>query len=254
MDYNINAGVGTDYQADSPGDGLLEHNRAYLGWLEDVFARHPDLVIENCSSGGMRLDYAMLQRHSVQSTSDQMDYRRYGTISAAAPSGVTPEQSAVWAYPLKEAGREEVIFNMVNALLGRIHQSGALDGQTPEGFSLIAEALNLYKTELRDRIKTGVPIWPLGLPAVDAGWTSVGLVCEDGDEKTIYLSVWRFGEGENVCQVPLSQFKDRKVEASCIFPAEDSKTEGLVRWESTSGLLEIKLDNPYTARLFKFKL
>ena len=58
IDYNINAGIGTEYHSDSPGDGLLEHNRAYLRWLDGIFTDYPDLVIENCSSGGMRMDYA----------------------------------------------------------------------------------------------------------------------------------------------------------------------------------------------------
>lgn len=62
MDYNIEPGIGTEFQADSPGDGLLEHERAYLGWLDRLFNRYPDLVIENCASGGLRMDYAMLSR------------------------------------------------------------------------------------------------------------------------------------------------------------------------------------------------
>lgn len=59
MDYNINAGIGTEYAADSPGDGLLQHNRAYLSWLKNIMARYPQLVIENCGSGGLRMDYAL---------------------------------------------------------------------------------------------------------------------------------------------------------------------------------------------------
>jgi len=121
MDYNINAGIGTETGADSFGDGLLEHNRAYLAWLDRIFIRYPQLVIENCSSGGMRMDYAMLSRHSIQSTSDQEDYVRYASIAAASPAALTPEQSAVWSYPLSEGDDEEVIFNMINALLLRVH-------------------------------------------------------------------------------------------------------------------------------------
>ena len=41
MDYNINAGLGTETNADSAGDGLLQHNRAYLDWLDATFARYP---------------------------------------------------------------------------------------------------------------------------------------------------------------------------------------------------------------------
>ena len=69
MDYNIEPGIGTEVDADSFGDGLLEHERAYLAWLDGIYKKYPDLVIENCSSGGLRMDYAMLARNSIQSTS-----------------------------------------------------------------------------------------------------------------------------------------------------------------------------------------
>ncbi|MGN0633517.1 MAG: glycoside hydrolase family 36 protein, partial [Oscillospiraceae bacterium] len=64
MDYNIEPGIGTEQNAYSVGEGLMEHERAYLAWLDGVFKRHPDLIIENCSSGGLRMDYAMLSRYS----------------------------------------------------------------------------------------------------------------------------------------------------------------------------------------------
>ena len=60
MDYNVDGLEGTEYLADSPGQGLLEHNRALLSWLDDVLARYPELTIENCGSGGGRMEYAML--------------------------------------------------------------------------------------------------------------------------------------------------------------------------------------------------
>jgi alpha-galactosidase len=34
MDYNIEPGIGTELQADSYGEGLLAHERAYLAWLD----------------------------------------------------------------------------------------------------------------------------------------------------------------------------------------------------------------------------
>ena len=40
MDYNIEPGIGTEVDADSFGDGLLEHERAYLAWL-DAFIKVP---------------------------------------------------------------------------------------------------------------------------------------------------------------------------------------------------------------------
>ena len=65
FDYNINGGIGTEVGGVSAGHGLLDHNRAFLGWIDGLFARHPGLVIEACSSGGGRVDYATLARHSI---------------------------------------------------------------------------------------------------------------------------------------------------------------------------------------------
>ena len=45
MDYNIDAGLGTEIDADSFGDGLLEHNRAYLDWIRSIKQKYPDLIV-----------------------------------------------------------------------------------------------------------------------------------------------------------------------------------------------------------------
>ena len=82
MDYNIDGGIGTEVDADSFGDGLLGHNRAYLDWLRGIKAKHPSLIIECCSSGGMRMDYAMLGEGHLQSVSDATDYLKNAGISA----------------------------------------------------------------------------------------------------------------------------------------------------------------------------
>lgn len=123
------------------------------------------------------MDYAMLSRYSIQSTSDQDDYRYYCTIAANSPSALTPEQSAIWSYPLREGDREEVVFNMVNAMLLRIHQSGHLAELTQERRDLVKEALDIYKT-IRKDIKNSVPIWPIGLSQFHDEWTCLGLQSE----------------------------------------------------------------------------
>ena len=112
----------------------------------------------------MRMDYAMLSRHSLQSSSDQMDYRKYAAIAAACPTAVTPEQCAVWSYPVEKGDEEEVIFNMVNAMLMRIHQSGHLAIISLERFSLVKEGIEYYK-EMREGIRESLAFWPLGLPS-----------------------------------------------------------------------------------------
>ncbi|MDQ8738219.1 alpha-galactosidase [Paenibacillus sp. LHD-38] len=246
MDYNINAGIGTESDADSYGDGLLQHNRAYLSWLDKTFAKYPDLVIENCSSGGMRMDYAMLSRHSIQSTSDQEDYVKYAAIAASSPAVLTPEQSAIWSYPLREGDDEEVIFNMVNALLLRVHQSGHLAELSPRRRELVKEALDYYKI-IRGDISAALPFWPLGLPTQQDDWISYGLRHED----RIYLAVWRIKGSSPTVKLPLARWKEQQLEMRCVYPAESHGTEMV--WHEAEGMLEVSLQDVRTARLFELR-
>ncbi|MBY9080372.1 alpha-galactosidase [Paenibacillus sp. HN-1] len=248
MDYNINAGIGTESNADSYGAGLLEHNRAYLRWIDGVFARYPELVIENCSSGGMRMDYAMLSRHSIQSTSDQENYVNFASIAAGAPAALTPEQAAVWSYPLREGDDEEVIFNMVNALLLRVHQSGHLAELSPRRRGLVKEALDLYK-RLRSDIVEALPFWPLGLPDADAasGWISLGLA--RGDRR--YIAVWRTGGDEPAAELNLKELAGREADVSCIYPREHGCS---LEWRAEEGVLKAAIPPGITARLLELTL
>ncbi len=198
MDYNINAGIGTQQDADSAGDGLLGHNRAYLAWLDSVFVRYPELIIENCGSGGMRINDALLLRHSIQSSSDQTDYLRYAAIAAAAPAAVTPEQNAVWSYPLQDADAEKTVFNMVNAMTMRIHQSGHLGRLGEENLALIREAVDYYKS-YRHLIGHSYPFWPLGMPSYDGQRFAVGFA----NAECAHLAVWRADDPEDVVRLPL---------------------------------------------------
>lgn len=244
MDYNIEPGIGTEVNADSFGDGLLGHQRAYLSWLEGVFERHKSLVIENCSSGGLRMDYAMLSRYSIQSTSDQDDYRLYATIAANAPSALTPEQAAVWSYPMRKGDREETVFNMVSAMLLRIHQSGNINGIGEDCRDLIKEGIAVYKS-IRKDIKDSVPFWSLGLSRYSDDWVSVGLKCENKS----YLAVWRRG-GDDTCILPIPHYKGRDVRVRCIYP---SYNEYKFSYNNNSSSLSVKFDEINTARLFELE-
>ena len=295
MDYNIEPGIGTELDADSAGDGMLGHERAYLKWLDSVFDKYPDLVIENCSSGGLRMDYAMLSRYSIQSTSDQEDYREYAAISANVPTGCTPEQAAVWSYPMTDGisedlhngedgltgggeqgytggDREEVIFNMVNVLLRRIHQSGHLARLSPENFALVIEGISLYK-DIRQDIRIGLPIWPCGLADNQDDWMCSGLMipdaCKDdictqmeNDFKHAYLAVWKRDKIKGASDdqdIPIGRYfrkdcsrtgsKDgADIEVSCIYPA--AETPALHEYDAESGILHIHFPGRSMARLY----
>lgn len=232
MDYNINAGIGTELGADSDGDGLLEHNRAYLKWLEDTLERYPDLIVENCGSGGMRINDALLLRHSIQSSSDQTEYTSYAAISAAAAAAVTPEQNAVWSYPLTDADAEQVAFNMVNAMTMRIHQSGHLAGLGTGRLALVREGIEYYKS-YRHLISRSVPVWPLGMPAF--GDQRICVLFEN--EECAHLAIWRIDDSEEVCALPLDHMKHVPGRAEVVYP---KKLPCQIRWQAESRMLEVR--------------
>lgn len=244
MDYNINGGIGTETDADSFGDGLLGHNRAFLTWLDRLLIRYPDLIIENCGSGGLRMDYAMLSRLSIQSTSDQTDYSLYQYIVSALPLVLTPEQSAVWTYPLRTGDREEAIFNMVNSMLMRIHQSGHLNELTPERLALVKEGLDYYKT-YRQEIPGAETFWPLGLPSYQDAWVSLGYQMKG---KTI-VALWRREGGPQSCLLSIDHLKGHKGQWRCAYPHTDAPA---FQWFEDTGELAVQFGKEKMARIFEF--
>lgn len=196
LDYNIVVDPGTCAPGDvSPGAGLLGHAHAYLDWLSDVLDRHPGLVVENCASGGMRMDGATLSVTQLQSTSDQQDPLRFPPIAAAAPTAVPPEQGAVWAYPQPEYDDDLISFTLGGALLGRIHLSGHLNRMSEHQLGLVRDAVGTYKA-IRADLARAVPFWPLGLPGWTDEWLALGMRVPGGAS---YVSVWRRG-GESEVQ------------------------------------------------------
>jgi len=245
MDYNINAGPGTERDADSVGDGLLQHTRAYLAWLDSVFERYPDLVIENCSSGGMRMEYSHLSRHSIQSVTDQTDYIKMAAISANCMTALTPEQAAIWSYPLRDGDCEEVVFNMVNAILLRLHQSGRLAGLEPERFELVREGIRYHKSICKELCR-GLPFWPVGLASMNDEYFSAGIDCGN----KLYVAVWKTKGEKGAVTMPVKYAANRKSTARCAYP-KMSETE--FTWDEKEGILRVTL-KPGTARIFEITL
>ncbi|MEV4413762.1 glycoside hydrolase family 36 protein [Catellatospora sp. NPDC049609] len=212
LDYNIDPGAGTDRDAASPGQGLLGHNRAHLAWLDAVLDRHPGLILENCGSGAMRMDYALLSRLQLQSTTDQQNPLLYPPIAAAAPMSILPEQAANWAYPQPDMTDEQIAFTMCTGLLGRLYLSGHLDHMSPAQAGSVRDAVAAHR-EIRADLARAVPVWPLGLPGWSDAWISLALVAGD----TTYLTVWhRTDPGRIVLHLP--HLAGRHVEIGTLYP------------------------------------
>lgn len=215
LDYNVTPGTAADGDL-AGGDALLEHSRALLRWVRELQARHPAIVFENCASGAMRADFAMLEVFDLQSTSDQVDPRRYPPIAAAAPLLILPEQSANWAYPQPSMSDEGIVFTLVTGLAGRLYLSGFLDGMSAQQLALVQNAVAVYR-EVRTELIAAVPRWPLGLPQ----WygDAVALRLQSPGEDLLF--VWHRGDadaeirvelGGAACGVELSELYPRRLQ------------------------------------------
>ncbi|TLS54006.1 alpha-galactosidase [Paenibacillus antri] len=72
LDYNLDPGAGcnrTDH-GHGGGDGLFEHIAAYYRLLERVRAKHPRVLLESCSSGGLRIDLGLMRQTHATFLSD----------------------------------------------------------------------------------------------------------------------------------------------------------------------------------------
>lgn len=258
LDYNEDMGVGTDADSDSCGEGLEQCAKAYLEWIEDIRRRHPNVLFETCASGGNRMDYETLSHFSIVSTSDQTAYKWYPYIAGNILSAVLPEQAAVWSYPVDSFGapnaafspdfqwvnehisEEQVIMNMINSFLGRMHLASHLELLNDEKKALVKEGVEYFNTLSKVKEQS--------LPFMPDGFCNFGdtlVVSGLRKDKTIYLAVWNLGEaGEQ--QIELGE---------CIEHAQISyPRENKLPYSVSRSSLKISFTEDYQARFFEIHL
>ncbi|RPJ49698.1 MAG: alpha-galactosidase [Chloroflexi bacterium] len=72
LDFNLDPGAGCDRtdHGHGAGDGLYAHYMGYYRTLERIRQAFPEVVLENCSSGGLRIDLGILRRTDFTYLSD----------------------------------------------------------------------------------------------------------------------------------------------------------------------------------------
>lgn len=72
FDFNLDPNLGCNCtgHGHGAGDGLYAHYMGYYRFLETLHQRYPDLILENCCSGGLRMDFGVLGRTHFTFLSD----------------------------------------------------------------------------------------------------------------------------------------------------------------------------------------
>ncbi|MBE6720341.1 MAG: alpha-galactosidase [Ruminococcaceae bacterium] len=153
VDYNENIGAGAD-GAESLGEGLRQCVEASRSYFKHITDELPELVIENCSSGGHRLEPSFMELASQASFSDAHECLSIPLIAANLHRLIRPEQSQIWAVLRADADESRINYLLTSSFLGRLCLSGEIFDLTDKQWQLALNAIEFYN-EIKHIIKNG---------------------------------------------------------------------------------------------------
>ncbi len=198
VDYNENVGLGAD-GAESLGEGLRAHIEGVLDFYRELKRELPEVVLEICSSGGMRHEPAFLELADMVSFSDAHENPAGVNVACNLHRYIPPRKLQIWATIRDEYGLEEVRFTMAKAMLGRICLSGNLANKPREILEELGRAVSFYRT-VSPIVKEGktVCIWDGEIVSYldPVGRTYLVRESGDGKEKLVYAYAIRAPKAE----------------------------------------------------------
>lgn len=144
VDYNDTIGLGVDGE-DSLGENLRRKVLATQSFFKKMKEELPDLVIENCSSGGHRLEPSFMELSSMASFSDAHEIVQLPIIAANMHRVVKPSQAQIWSVIRKEDSRSRIFYSMCATMLGRMGLSGDIYDLSEEQWKLVDESFDFYR-------------------------------------------------------------------------------------------------------------
>ncbi len=145
VDYNGNVGLGCD-GAESLGEGLRQHLEGVQAFFRKVQCELPHLVIENCASGGLRLEPSMIGITSMSSFSDAHEGLEIPILAANQHAMLLPRQLQIWAVLRKEDSEQRLYYTCSSTFLGRMCLSGDITALSTEQRDICWAAQKMYRT------------------------------------------------------------------------------------------------------------
>lgn len=203
VDYNDTLGIGCD-GAESLGAALHDHLRGVQRFFRRLREEIPELVIENCSSGGHRLEPSMLALTAMSSFSDAHETPEIPIIAANLLRLVPARQLQIWAVLRPEDSPERTVYSLTAALIGRICLSGPVDKLSAAQMATTKHALDMYHAAaplLVDGINRRFGTWGESYRHA-TGWQAVRRVSADGRRALVVAHAFAH-DGAVECRAPL---------------------------------------------------
>jgi len=205
VDYNETIGFGVD-GAESPGEGLRQHLEGMQKFFRKMREEIPDLVIENCSSGGHRLEPSMMGLCAMGSFSDAHETREIPIIAANLQRLILPRQSQIWAVLRKNDTAQRLAYSLAATFLGRMCLSGEVHDLSAAQWKLSVSAMELYR-RVYPIIRDGHSIFHAETGKSwrhPQGWQAVLRISKNG--KRALLVAHTFGKAfPKLAQIPLAE-------------------------------------------------
>jgi alpha-galactosidase len=194
IDYNIDVGDRFDpARVGQSGRRLHDHLTAYYAWLDAIRAAHPELVIENCSSGGLRLDLGIMGHTHTAWLSDVVD----PMASVALGYGCTVQFAAEICNHWMVGDADSGVVDSTRSpgwwdFMLRVPMNGqfGISGRIPEWSAAVrtrvAANVALYR-RIRGTI-TGADVYHLTPPPrrnAPTGWTALEYAQPDGHRAVV---------------------------------------------------------------------
>lgn len=144
MDDNDTIGIGCD-GAESLGEGLRQNMEASLDFIREIKEAIPGIIIENCSSGGHKLEPLMMSECSMASFSDAHECEEIPVIAANLHRVILPRQSQIWAVIRETDSRKRIAYSVAATFLGRMCMSGDVWRLDDDQWNVIDEGIAFYK-------------------------------------------------------------------------------------------------------------
>ncbi|MFM2076261.1 MAG: hypothetical protein RJA49_151 [Actinomycetota bacterium] len=144
----------------SGGDGVAgtrAQTLAFYRLVDELRARHPDVEIESCSSGGARIDLEVLRRTERVWTSDCNDALERQTIQWGASMLIPPELMGAHIGPTRShtTGRvHSLAFRAITALFGHLGVEWDVLGLSEGEREQLGDAIALHR-RFRDLLHSG---------------------------------------------------------------------------------------------------